>query len=234
MDAYEVITTKSESGAASAPCPAEAPMTRQTIGTWPERSARASRVVRRAPATRVGQPMAGALEHHHERHLLLERELRDPVALRGAAGADRSAEHREVLGARERAPASDRAEAAHEAVGGDVVEPADQRADLAEAARVEERLDALARVALAPGVHVLLDALRAAHRPRSRTSRLQVIDERRPGASVRLALALPAARSLVAAARLARRLVGHVDSPWLAVPSRILRARRPDRWARAF
>ena len=96
-------------------------------------------IVRRATHAGIGlrQPVARAFEDHHEGEALLERELGDAEALGGAAGADRAAEHREVLGPGEDGPAVDPPDAADEALGGDVRDGADERADLAEAARVE-------------------------------------------------------------------------------------------------
>ncbi len=49
IDAVSVIATKSHSGAVSAPCPADAPRTRQTIGTVPDSSARPIRSPGRRP-----------------------------------------------------------------------------------------------------------------------------------------------------------------------------------------
>ena len=83
IDAWRLITVKSEIGATSAPCPADAPSTAVTSGTRPEQRAWASMSVGRARAwpLPVG-PEAGAFEHHDQRHAVGDRELGDAVALR--------------------------------------------------------------------------------------------------------------------------------------------------------
>jgi hypothetical protein len=131
-------------------------------------------------AAGVGQPVPGALEHHHEGHALLERQLGDAVALRGAALADRAGQGREVLDTRKARAAVHAAETAHEGVAGHTLDGADQYAELHEGALVEQAQDALARVELAARVHEAFDALGAAQLARPGLLVLQLLQQRLP------------------------------------------------------
>ena len=141
IDPCSLITEKSDIGATSAPCPADAPSTAVTSGTRPEQRACASRSV---GVRRVRAPVgaeARTLEHHHERHPVGDRDLGDPVALRVARLADGARLHGEVLGRDHHRTAVDAPGAHDERVGGQV-RPADERAELLERPRIEEVVDA--------------------------------------------------------------------------------------------
>ena len=136
----------------------------------------------------VGEAVAGPLEHEHERDALLRCKLAQPVPLVGRAGADRAAEHGEVLDARDRGPAVDATGAGDERVGGRGVlaglfERAHERAELGERAGVEEAFDTGTSVELALRA-VTLDALGPTHRARRVPALLEPGEDRLPVAPV--------------------------------------------------
>ena len=88
---------------------------------------------RGAPVVAAARPKAGALEHHHQRDSVADRELGDPVALGVAARPDAAGQGGEVLGADHHRHAVDLAGAGDDRVGRDLT--ADERADFAERAR---------------------------------------------------------------------------------------------------
>ena len=92
-------------------------------------------------------PESGALEEHHQRHLVAQRQLGQPVALGVAAGPDAARERGEVLGTDHHRRAVDHPGAGDDSVGRDVA--ADERAELAERALVEQVLEPRAGVELA-------------------------------------------------------------------------------------
>ena len=123
--------------------------------------------------------MAGAVQHEHERHVFLERQLADAVALRRRAGPDRTAEHREVLGRGEHGPPVDLAEAGDEGIGRDLG-PTCERSDFAEGPGVEEQIEARAGIELAAAGHQAFDALRPAHSARDRAAAFEFFEYRLP------------------------------------------------------
>ena len=176
--ASAVISAKSDMPTMSAPCPADGPIT-AAHDRHPTRAAGLDQQVGGGPAPAGLAPMAGALEQHDQRDALGQGQLGDAPALRVAAETDRAAERGEVLGADHDRTPVDQPAAGDEAVGRDVA--ADERADLAERARVEEVVEALAGVE--PSLVVALrQAVLAAHRPRRPAAGGQVGEGRAPAA----------------------------------------------------
>ena len=107
IEAWSVITVKSDIGATNAPCPAEAPSTAVTSGTRPEHRAWARRSVGVRTARVALGAEARALQHHDQRHAVRHRDLGDAVPLRVRPLADRPRLHGEVLGRDHDGPAVD-------------------------------------------------------------------------------------------------------------------------------
>jgi hypothetical protein len=135
----------------------------------------------------VGETVSRALEHRHQWHALLERQLCDAMALGRTPGTDGAAQQREVLGARQHGPAVDPPQPAHVPIARNVFDGAHQPAELDEAAGVEEPLDALASVELSAAVHEPLDALGPAHLERAIAAPLQLLEPRLPFLAIALA-----------------------------------------------
>ena len=93
--------------------------------------------------------MTSALEQHDEGNALGEREFGDAPALRGAAGADGTGQRGEVLRPDHDRTTVDGAGTGHDAISRHLTH---ERADLAERARIEQMIEALASVELALGV----------------------------------------------------------------------------------
>ena len=162
IDACRLITVKSDIGATSAPCPADAPSTAVTSGTRPGAARLGEHVGRRARVALPVGPEPGAFQHHDQRHAVGDRELGHAVPLRVRRLADRARLHREVLGRDHHRPAVDATRAHDDRVGRRVV-AADERAELLERAGIEQMVDARADVELARAA-VLRQPLLAAHR----------------------------------------------------------------------
>ena len=92
-------------------------------------------------------PKAGAFEQHDQRNLLAQSQFRETEAFGVAARADRTGQGGEVLGAHHHRGPVDTSGAGDDAVGGDLT--TDQGAELLEGPRVEQMVDAGARVELA-------------------------------------------------------------------------------------
>jgi hypothetical protein len=122
-------------------------------------------------------PEAGALEQHHQRNLVPQRQFGDAVSLRVAPGTDAAGHGGEILGTQHHRRAVDRPGADDKPVGRDL--PADQRAELAERAGVEEPLDARAGIQFALAA-VFVEPLRAAHRPRALAATVEILERLLP------------------------------------------------------
>jgi len=99
----------------------------------------------------------------HQRNPVAQCQLRQPIALRVAAGPDTACQSGEVLGADHHRGAVDESGSGDDPVGRDV--SADQSAELAERALVEKVLETRAGVELALAV-MLGESLGATHRTR--------------------------------------------------------------------
>ena len=128
----------------------------------------------------------GALEETDERRALVAGEAGDPLALGHPGEADRTALHREVLGADAHRVTVDGRPAAHEAVGGDgpvrLGDPR-QRGDLGERAGVAQGRNAGTDV-VTPAITLAADPFVASHRRGEGALALESPEERRPLALV--------------------------------------------------
>ena len=96
---WRLMMVKSQTGATSAPCPADGPSTRGD-GRDLARALRLGEQVGGGAAVMLSAgPESGALEQHHQRNLVAQRQFGEPVALGVAAGADAAGQRGEVLGA---------------------------------------------------------------------------------------------------------------------------------------
>ena len=125
---------------------------------------------------------SSALEQHHERNLVAQRQFGQSIALRVAAGADAARQCGEVLRTDHHRCPVDHSGACHDSVGRDVA--ADEGAELSERALVEKVLQPCAGVelALAP---VLGQPFVAAHRPRALTPKTEILERLLPALLIR-------------------------------------------------
>ena len=148
----------------------------------------------RVALERVLGPLPRSLQQHDERHLLLFRQLRQPMALGMGADADGAPHDAEVLRPDEHRPALDQAVTRDQAVrGGDrghaPTDAADERTELPEGPRVEQRADPGASVEPAPFV-LARQPLGAAHLLRGVPSLREILQQRVPVAHRSLARAV--------------------------------------------
>ena len=96
---WRLMMVKSHTGATRAPWPADGPSKpadgRNLAGALRLRE----QVGGGAAVMLTAGPETGALQEHHERNLVAQRQLGEPVALGVAAGADAAGQRGEVLGA---------------------------------------------------------------------------------------------------------------------------------------
>lgn len=133
---------------------------------------------------RVARALAGAVEQHHQRHALLQRDAREAQPFRVGGEADRAALHREVLGADHHRPTVDARQPADQRVGRrgrdvPVLHAAGQRAEFDETAFVAQRGDLFAGVQSAGGRELRQPRL-AAHRVRPRHTLAELREQRAP------------------------------------------------------
>ena len=176
IDACSVITVKSDIGATSAPCPADAPSTAVTSGTRPEHRAWASMSVgvRTGACPSARKPAPSSIMISGTRSVTASSATR--YRFEFAALADRAGLHGEVLGGDHHRPAVDASRAHDDRVGRQVL-TADERAELLERTRVEQVVDARPDVELAGGAVLRPAAPRRPwrgrrHAARARSSRV--------------------------------------------------------------
>ena len=90
---------KSQTGATSAPCPADGPSRPATVGNLAGALRLGEQVGGGAAVMLTAGPESGAFEEHHQRHLVAQRKLGESIALGVAARPDTARERGEVLGA---------------------------------------------------------------------------------------------------------------------------------------
>ena len=124
----------------------------------------AHEVSRPAACARLGDAVPGPLEHHHQGHPFLQRELTEAIALVGGAGAYGTAEHGHIFGSGERWAAVDPPGPSNECVTRDgwILRGSYQLSDLEERSRVEQGRNALTGVE-APALLLASEADVATH-----------------------------------------------------------------------
>ncbi len=102
-------------------------------------------VARSATAVGVGHPVAGALQHHHQRDPLLMGELAEAIALIGGTTSDRATEHGHILGSGDCRSPVDPTGPGYQGITGSrwLIGGADQGADLEKGAGVEQTVETL-------------------------------------------------------------------------------------------
>ena len=127
-------------------------------------------------------PESGTFEQHHQRDLVAQRQLGEPVSLGVAAWADAARQRGEVFRADHHRRTIDKTRAGDDAVGRDLA--ADERPELAERAGIEESLESCAGIELALAA-MLGEPLRSAHRHRALTPKIEIFERLLPVLLVR-------------------------------------------------